>query len=332
MSGRGKRKPGEAKTRRLFLRDGLITGGLAVGAVAGGGWLYSDTPMPVRQAKVATLPDYRVAVSAHYPVLSVVRGQDVWAMASESVARLGGMGRFVQKGESVLLKPNVGWDRFPEQAANTRPELVGALVRLCQQAGAAQVYVSDLSLNDPQRCFFRSGIEKAAQEAGAKVLIPGRDGFIQTDMGGEVLGVWPVLEVMHRVQRVINLPIVKHHSLSHCTLSMKNHYGVIGGRRNRLHQNIHTSIVDLAAAVKPTLTVMDATRVLMRNGPTGGNLADVSQQNTLLAATDEVALDSYALSFLNLTPEQVPYLGMAQQRGLGKVDWKGLNWVERQVG
>ncbi|MEG3640819.1 DUF362 domain-containing protein [Magnetococcus sp. PR-3] len=323
---------GEGKTRRLFLRDGLITTGLAVGAVATGGLLYSDQPMRASREKVLTLPNYRVEDSKHYPILAITRGQDVWAMASEALARLGGMGRFVQKGESVLLKPNVGWDRFPEQAANTGPELVSAMVRLCRDAGAKQVFVADLSLNDPARCFFRSGIEKAAQEAGAQVLIPSKEDFIQTDMGGEILGVWPVMKVMHQVARVINLPIVKHHSLSNCTLSMKNHYGVIGGRRNRLHQKIHTSIVDLASAVKPTLTVMDATRVLMRNGPTGGNLADVSLENTLVAATDEVALDSYGLNFLDLTPDQVPYLNMAQERGLGQVDWKALNWVERQVG
>jgi uncharacterized protein (DUF362 family) len=136
----------------------------------------------------------------------------------------------------------------------------------------------------------------------------------------------------HEADKVINVPIVKHHSLCGCTLGMKNLYGVIGGRRNQLHQDIHTSIVDLAHAVKPTLTVMDAFRVLKHNGPTGGSLDDVAMENTVIAGVDPVAIDAYSLKYLDLKAEQVPFLAMGETRGLGVVDWKGLRIKESQVG
>jgi len=113
---------------------------------------------------------------------------------------------------------------------------------------------------------------------------------------------------------------------------MKNWYGILGGRRNQLHQRIHTSIVDLAAALRPTLTIMDATRVLKHNGPTGGSLDDVSVENTLIAGLDEVAIDSYSLRFLDLTADAVPFLALGEQRGLGQVDWRNKRWVETRVG
>nr|CRH05187.1 Conserved exported protein of unknown function [Candidatus Magnetococcus massalia] len=328
---RKRAKKKQQTTRRELLRDGVITTGLVAATLAGGALMYGEQPVRRREKPILTLPNYRPEPSTHTRELAIIHGQDVEKMVRDALQAMGGLGRFVQKGERVLLKPNVGWDRFPEQAANTGPELVKAVAQLCREAGAAKVVVSDFSLNDPQRCFVRSGIEKAAQEAGAELHLPSKSDFVMTQMGGEVLGDWLAMRTLHEVDRVINLPIVKHHSLSGCTLSMKNHYGIIGGRRNRLHQNIHTSIVDLAAAVRPTLTIMDATRVLKRNGPTGGNVADVALEETIIAATDEVALDAYCTRFLDLTPEDVPFLAMAEARGLGTTNWKNLRWLERSI-
>ncbi|HIJ84319.1 MAG: protein of unknown function DUF362 [Magnetococcales bacterium] len=311
-------------------RVGVLAGTSAV-LVAGGVWLHGDEPVRHRQVDVLKLKDFRVPPNTLFPAMAVVHGQNVENMAREAVAKLGGMARFIQKGDRVLLKPNVGWDRMPEQAANTGPDLVLAVARLCQEAQAATVWVTDVSLNDPARCFFRSGIENAAQQANAQLFLPGKNDFLPTDMGGVLLKVWPVNRLFHKVDKVINLPIVKHHSLSGCTLAMKNWYGVIGGRRNQLHQDIHTSICDLAAAVRPTLTVMDAVRVLKANGPTGGSLEDVQRENTLIAALDEVALDSYCLGYLGLRPEQIAFLALAEGRGLGKVRWQDLNVSETQV-
>ncbi len=325
-------RPARRLTRRELLRDIAATTAAAAGVLTLGHLAYSDQPVRRREETVHRLQDFRVEPSAVRPVLAVVRGQQAEPMVREAVARLGGMGRFVGKGERVLIKPNVGWDRQPEQAANTSPEVVGALVRLCREAGASQVWVTDVSLNDPARCFVRSGIQAAAQRAGAEIRLPGPGDFLTTDMGGNLLRIWPVSRFFHEVDRVINAPIVKHHSLCGCTLAMKNWYGVLGGRRNQLHQDIHTSIVDLAQAVRPTLTVMDAVRVLKRNGPTGGSLDDVAVENTIIAGLDEVAIDAYSLQLLSLTPEQVPYLAMGEARGLGVVEWRSVNWVESQLG
>jgi uncharacterized protein (DUF362 family) len=318
--------------RRLFLkRASRLSGGAAI--LAAGGYLaYSDSPVRRKPEKIHTLPDYRVEPSKMYPIMAIVRGSNVDSMVRQAVDKLGGVSRFIKKGDTVLLKPNVGWDRMPEQGANTRPEVVGAVVELCRQAGAGRVWVSDVSLNDPRRSFNRSGIEKAVHEAGGEVHICGDSDFVQTDMGGSLLNVWPVSRFFMEADKVINLPIVKHHSLSGCTLSMKNWYGVLGGRRNQLHQDIHTSIVDLAHALKPTLTIMDAVRVLKRNGPTGGNPDDVARENTVIASLDEVALDSYSLGFLGLVPEKIPFLAMAEARQIGKVDWRSLNVSQSQVG
>ncbi len=306
------------------MRDVAVTAGAAAGMAALGYMSYSDEAVRRAPVKIQHLKDFRVMDSVSFPQLVAVRGESAVLMVREAVGRLGGIGRFVVPGDRVLLKPNVGWDRQPEQAANTNPDLVGAVVKLCREAGATEVWVTDVSLNDPQRCFARSGIGLATHAAGGKVLLPGDSDFVATDMGGELLKIWPVSRFFHAADKVINLPIVKHHSLCGCTLAMKNWYGVLGGRRNQLHQSIHTSIVDLAAAVRPSLTIMDATRVLKRNGPTGGNLQDVALENTIIAGLDEVAIDSYSLQFLDLTPERVPFLRLAEQRGLGVVDWRSL--------
>lgn len=340
MSGQGTGKPQRSRygrlalplTRREFLKDVAATTAVAAGAVTLGFLAYSDDPVRREEPVVHRLPDFRVEPSATHPVLAVVHGTRAEPMVREAVARLGGIDRFVHKGDRVLIKPNVGWDRQPEQAANTNPEVVGAIVRLCREAGASTVWVSDVSLNDPARCFVRSGIQAAAQAAGAEVRLPGANDFVTTDMGGSLLRVWPVSRFFHEVDRVINVPIVKHHSLCGCTLAMKNWYGVLGGRRNQLHQDIHASIVDLAQAVRPTLTIMDAIRVLKRNGPTGGSLGDVAIENTVIAGLDEVAIDAWSLQLLGLTPDKVRYLAMGEARGLGVVDWRSLNRVESQVG
>ena len=319
------------RTRRRFLLNAGVTAGAAAGFTALGLLNYSREPVRRAEEPVLILKDFRVEPSTVRPQLAVVHGSEVEPMVREALHKLGGIGRFIAKGDRVLLKPNVGWDRQPEQAANTNPQVVGAVARLCIEAGAEQVLVTDVSLNDPARCFARSGIRAAAEEAGAEVRLPGGNDFRQTDMGGDLLKIWPVARFFHQADKVINLPVVKHHSLCGCTLAMKNWYGVLGGRRNQLHQRIHTSIVDLAAALHPTLTIMDATRVLKHNGPTGGSLDDVSIENTIIAGLDEVAIDAYSLRFLDVAPEAVPFLALGEQRGLGRVDWRELRMVESRV-
>ncbi|MBF0345566.1 MAG: DUF362 domain-containing protein [Nitrospirae bacterium] len=320
----------------LSRRDFLIKAGVtcAIAAAAGGLGVvtHSNQPMHRSEEAVHTFNKYRVDASSVYPGMAIAHGKNVRKMVQAAIDKLGGLSRFIKPGERVLIKPNVGWDRQPEIAANTNPEVVGAVVAMCVEGRASEVWVTDVSINDPYRSFARSGIEAAVLKAGGKVKFVSEDDFLQTDIKGDVLKVWPVCRYFHQVDKLINIPVVKHHSLSKCTLAMKNWYGVLGGRRNRLHQEINLSIVDLASAIRPTLTVMDATRVLKRNGPTGGSVSDVEVADTIIAGVDEVAIDAYSLRFLDLNVADVPFLKLAEGRGVGLSDYKSLNPQELQIG
>ena len=274
------------------------------------------------------IKDHRVALPQGANQLAIVHGADAAENARKAVEALGGMGLFVRHGEKVLIKPNVGWNRLPEQAANTNPEVVAAVVRMVKDAGASVVWVADVPVNTPDRCFERSGIKTAAGQAGATVVVPGAADFREIDAGGRWLHAADVLFPLVEADKIINLPIVKQHSAAGATLSLKNWYGALGGNRMRLHQQLHECIVDLAAMAKPTLTLLDATRILTGNGPSGGSLDDVKRLDLLAASTDEVALDAWGVTLLGLSREDVAFIGKAEQAGLGTGDYKSLKLVE----
>jgi len=318
-------------SRREFLFRTAATCGLAAAAGAWGYVFYSKEPVRRSGTTIRTFRDYRTEASKAYPQLAVVHGKNAEKMVRAAIEKIGGISRFVSPGEKVLIKPNVAWDRQPEQAANTNPAVVAAVVKLCMEARASEVWVTDVSVNDPYRCFARSGIEDAVKRAGGKIRITTENDFVDTDLKGESLKIWPVSRFYHETDKLINLPVVKHHSLSKCTMAMKNLYGSLGGQRNRLHQDINTSIADLASAIRPTFTLLDATRVLRRNGPTGGNLSDVTAEDTVVAGVDMVAIESYGLRFLDLKVEDIPFILMAEKRGIGISDWRSLNVAELNV-
>ncbi len=313
--------------RRDFIKK---TGkAVALATVTGGtGLLFHNRVKSDYEAIIPKTKDFEVAADTNLPGITLARNEDHLAALNGSLDAIGGIKRFIKPGERVTIKPNVGWDRVPEQAANTNPELVAEMVRLCLGAGAAEVIVTDVTCNDPRRCFLRSGIRKAAEEAGAKVILPGDDDFVKTDLGGELLTVWPVVKHFIDTDRLINMPIAKHHSLSSCTIGMKNLYGILGGRRNQLHQQIDQSIVDLANFCRPTLTIVDATRVLLRGGPQGGSLADVAIENSIICSTDQVAADSRGAEFLRLSAQQVAHIVLAEKSGLGTVDYRSIGYKE----
>jgi uncharacterized protein (DUF362 family) len=300
----------------------LRAGGVGAGAAALGVWLRGRSSRPVEAVIADAKRSHLVADDATLPEVVVVEGVEPAQLVQSALRELGGMQRFISRTDTVLLKPNIGWDRTPEQAANTNPEVVAEVVRQCWQAAAKKVIVTDVSCNDPRRCFQRSGIAEAARKEGAEVILPDPDKFKDVDLQGDVLRVWPIFEPFLTADKIINMPIAKHHSLTGCTLGMKNWYGMLGGQRSQLHQNVHESLADLADFIRPTLTILDAYRILVRNGPTGGSLDDVELKKTLIAGTDPVAIDAYAAkTFWNLEPQALPYLKFAARKGLGTSDF-----------
>ncbi|MFH0901869.1 MAG: DUF362 domain-containing protein [Pseudomonadota bacterium] len=307
---------------QLASSAGAVAGVLALGAA-----LHNRNP-GIRPPKLARIPDHRVTRAPGLPVLAAARGPDPASNVRRAIEAIGGLSAFVSKGERVVIKPNAGWNRLPEQAANTNPDVVAEVVRLAIAAGAAKVWVTDYPVNNPERCFERSGIRQAVAKAGGDLVLPDKGSFRDVEVGGKILRIAEVLYPIVEADRVINVPVVKQHGLSLATMAMKNWYGVIGGHRVRLHQNIHRAIVELAAMVKPTLTILDATRVLMANGPSGGSLDDVKQMDTVIAGVDEVALDAYGATLLGLDPQDVGFIVEGEKQGLGKADYKSLTTLE----
>ena len=313
--------------RRDFLKQGGKA--LALAVVAGGtGWYFNGRGATSYHPPLRKTDSFEVPNMVNFPRIVLAQNNDHIAALRSSLDAIGGIKRFIKPGERVTIKPNIGWDRTPEQGANTNPVLVAEMVRQAVTAGASEVIVTDISCNEPRRCFLRSGIREAAEKAGATVVLPAEEDFIDTDVNGKLLTSWPVLKYFVDTDRLINMPITKQHSLSSCTIGMKNFYGIIGGMRHRLHQSIDQSIVDLASFCKPTLTVVDCTRVMMRGGPTGGSLDDVAIQNSVICATDQVAADARACEFLGLTADRVSHIGLAGESGLGNVDYRAAGYKE----
>jgi uncharacterized protein (DUF362 family) len=318
-------------TRRDALRRlgaaGLVLGGAA--ALARARWDKGIDLFATSKERPQTR-DFRMRdVRADLPELVIAKNEtDPAALVRKAVAALGGMSRFISRGDIVVVKPNIGWDRTPIHAANTNPHVVAEVVRLAFDAGAKRVIVTDASCNEPNRCFQRSGIWKSTYDVGADVILPASHRFRNMRLKGEVLDEWPVYTPLVNADKVINVPVAKHHNLAKYTAAMKNWYGSLGGRRNRLHQNIDLSIADLANFMQPTLTIVDAYRVLMRNGPQGGNVADAKDMFTVIATTDQVAADAYGCQLIGRVAEEVPYIKMGHDRGLGTMHWQNLRHVE----
>jgi uncharacterized protein (DUF362 family) len=236
----------------------------------------------------------------------------------------GGAGRFISKGDVVVLKPNLSWARRPEMAATTNPEVLKAVVEICQEAGAKKVRIADNTINDARRCFALSGAGAVARSTGADLIHPRSSLMKKMNLKGRSLETWPVLVPLVEADVVINLPVAKHHSLSTLTVGMKNWIGGVGGSRWSLHQDIHQSVVDLANFFQPTITLIDAIRIMTRNGPSGGSTSYVTAKNTLILTNDPVAGDAKAALLFDRKPEKLGFIRLAQSQGLGTFDVQKL--------
>jgi len=273
--------------------------------------------------------------SLNVPDIARVSGSDYSVLVEETIQLLGGIGRYVKAGDSVVVKPNIGWDRKPEQAANSHPLVVKTLVKLALEADAKEVRVFDYTCNEKRRCYNNSGMTEAIKsldDRRAKLLHIDKRKFVPVKITkGRSLTEWDIYKDALTADCYINVPVAKHHGLSSLTLGLKNSMGVIGGNRGRLHHDLGQNLADLATVIKPTLTVIDATRILLNNGPQGGSLKDVKIMDTLLASTDPVAADALATTLFGLKPEDIASTVAAFQMGLGQMQPDKMNILERTL-
>ena len=308
---------------------------VALGATTlGAGGLLAQaacSPSTEEAGELARKPSSGPAADQAY--LAVARGGSPAEITKRAIAALGGIERFVNRGDDVIIKPNicVAYHTY-EYAATTNPEVVATLVSLCLGAGAKKVRVMDYPFGGTaEAAYERSGIAQAVTAAGGlmeqmakmkyqKVLIPdGRD-----------LQEWPVYQDVLEADVFINVPIAKDHDLARLSLGMKNLLGVVL-ERSKYHRNLGQRLADLTSLVYPTLTVVDGVRILVDHGPTGGSLNDVKQMDTLIASHDPVAADSYAATLFDLAGADIAYIKAAAEMGLGEMDLSSLKIEEIQV-
>ena len=265
--------------------------------------------------------------------MAIVQGSDRRATLNSALKALGGIETFIKKEDRVLLKVNAAFASPSMLSATTHPEIVSEIARLCYKAGAASVAVTDNPINNPSSCFTLSGIDAAARAAGARVYLPNVDAFKPfTVKQAKLIRNWPVLlDPLKNISKVIGLAPVKDHHRSGASLTMKNWYGLLGGRRNIFHQDIHTIIAELAMMVRPTFVILDGTVSMMTNGPTGGSLTDLKQTDTMIISTDQVAADAFGSTLLGKSAADLPFISKAEAAGAGTADYQSLQPVELSI-
>ena len=275
----------------------------------------------------ATVPAFRIdsgllAATKAASLVAHANGKDYYRLTVRVLEPLGGIGNFVKSGEKVVIKPNIAWDRNPEQAANTHPLVVKALVEMSLEAGAGKVMVFDRTCNEPRRCYVNSGMQQAMQSIKDRRLAyyhPDDRKFVPVDIAkGKSVNRLEIYRDALEADAYINVPVAKHHSLSRLTLGLKNSMGVLGGNRGMMHHNLGQKLADLATVIRPKLTLIDATRILLRNGPQGGSLDDVKILDTLVASADPVACDAFATTLFDLEPDAITSTVAAYNMGLGE--------------
>jgi len=267
----------------------------------------------------------REAFAAEKPQVAIADNRDYSLATVKAINALGGMRRFVRPGSVVVVKPNIGWDRSPEQAANTHPQVVRAVVSEALRAGARKVKVFDRTCNDPRRCYVTSGIEAALRgmkNVDLKQIENER--FRSVRLNGRTLRDWELYDEVLSADVFINVPVAKHHGLTGLSLGLKNVMGIMGGNRGNIHRSIDSALADINAVVKSQLTVIDATRILTAHGPQGGDPRDVKVLNKVIASSDIVAADAVATTLFGLKPEAISTTVAAYRRGLGEMNISSL--------
>ncbi|MDR2581405.1 MAG: DUF362 domain-containing protein [Fibromonadaceae bacterium] len=303
--------------RRAFLKSLAVVGAAFTLKMKGGMSVFAQT----------------INAETELPVdLVAVIGGEPEAMFKRGIEEMGGMGRFIKRGQRVVVKPNIGWDKVPELAANTNPFLVGEIVRQCIAAGAREVIVFDNTCDEWRKCYANSGIEAAAKAAGAKV-VPGNEKSYYSSVSlpqGKKLKKTDVHKAILDCDAWINVPVLKHHSGANLTISMKNLMGIVYNRRIFHISNLQQCIADVCTYnKKPVLNVVDAYRVMKSNGPRGRTLEDVVLAKGLFISQDMVAVDTAATKFFSqireMPLEHVKHLAHGQAMNIGTMDIDNLN-------
>ena len=291
--------------RREFIQKsvgaGLMTGAaLSFGSV---GNLLANT------SSVPDLPYDMIAI----------KGGEPEAMFDKAIASLGGMSKFVKKNQTVVVKPNIGWDASPERAANTNPKLIARIIEHCFRAGAKEVYAFDNTCNEWTRCYKNSGIESAVKSAGGK-MVPGntQNYYQQVELkNGKSLKTTKIHELILSSDVFINVPVLKNHGGATLTVAMKNLMGIVWDRKYYHDHDLQQCIADFAAFRKPDLNIVDAYRVMKRNGPRGVSVADITTMKYQLISPDIVAIDTAAAKVFGIQPQQVRHIALAEAEGAG---------------
>ncbi|HNR88421.1 MAG TPA: DUF362 domain-containing protein [Spirochaetota bacterium] len=319
--------------KKVFRREFIRNAFLALGAITLADVIAAIGPL---FAKPTTTKRPSNAAGAANTVI-VVKGGDlskatIERMVRTGMAELGGIQRFVKKGMNVVIKPNIGWASKPERAHNTNPHLVEAVAAMCVKAGA-RVTIMDRPVHAVDRCYRLSGIQDAAKRCGAKMVAMDKRKFKEVPVkGGLSLSTVEVYEDILNADLVINIPIAKHHGSGTVTLAMKNLMGAIGGSRGKYHiGNLHENIVDFTKAIPTGLVIIDALRVLLDNGPSGGSAKDIAEPRTILFGTNPVTMDAYATRFLNRQPSSVEHIRLAGREGMGVIDPAKMRIVNKAV-
>jgi uncharacterized protein (DUF362 family) len=327
--------PEDSVSRREFLVRLGVTGALIAGSGLAARKLWQPKHfVPGFEKEIGLqLRSYAPEVSKVLPSLAIAHGTEHEKTIRAALAALGGTERFIQKGDVVMIKPNVAFDRPPALAATTHPDALRAVAKLVLEAGAAKVIIADNPINSPTGCFLKSGLTAVVSEMNLDLLYPETNSFAPLQLDGEILKHWTFFnEPFKKATKVIGLAPCKDHNLCHASMTMKNWYGLLGGRRNQFHQHIHSIVSDFALMMKPTLVILDGMTVLMSNGPTGGRLSDVKPMNTIVAGTDMVAVDAYGYShLLERDLAELTYIHKAHDRGLGNKNWKDTLYKEVQA-
>jgi len=276
-----------------------------------------------------------LAMENQSPLVAHATGKDYQQLVARVLEPLGGISAFVKSGDNVVIKPNIAWDRNPDQAANTHPLVVKALVEFCLEAGARKIMVFDRTCNEERRCYVNSGIQEAMhsiRDNRLKLFHPDTRKFVPVDIKrGKAVKRLEIYRDALEADTYINVPVAKHHGLSRLTLGLKNSMGVLGGNRGQMHHNLGQKLADLATVIRPKLTVTDATRILLRNGPQGGDIDDVKVMDTVIASADPVACDAYATTLFGLQPQEIDSTVAAHNHGLGEMDLARMQIVKSHL-